>query len=117
MFFIDTDIVLRNIPKNGSKPKLVVPKTFEDKVRRLCHDLPVLGHQGVSKTYLRVKEKFYWYSMNQTTKDFVQTCDICSNKCSNIFTDQGILKADSSTGKQMVYKTSSCKVKDYLTDL
>lgn len=30
MFFIDTDGVLRNIPKNGSKPRLVVPKTLVD---------------------------------------------------------------------------------------
>lgn len=27
---------------------------------------------------LRVKEKFYWCNMNQSTKNFVRTCDICS---------------------------------------
>lgn len=78
MFFIDADGVLRNNPKNGGEPRLVVPKTLVDEVLGLSHDLPVMGHQGVSRTYLRVKEKFYWYNMNQSTKNFVRTCDICS---------------------------------------
>lgn len=72
------DGVLRNNPKNGGEPRLVVPKTLVDEVLGLSHDLPVMGHQGVSRTYLRVKEKFYWYNMNQSTKNFVRTCDICS---------------------------------------
>lgn len=78
MFFIDADGVLRNNPKNGGEPRLVVPKTLVDEVLGLSYDLPVMGHQGVSRTYLRVKEKFYWYNMNQSTKNFVRTCDICS---------------------------------------
>lgn len=78
MIFIDTDGVLRKIPKNGSKPRLVVLKTTVDEVLGLCYDLPVMGHQGVSRTYLRVKEKFYWYNMNQSTRNFVRTCDVCS---------------------------------------
>lgn len=28
-----------------------------------------MGHQGVVRTCLRVKEKFYWYSMSQATKN------------------------------------------------
>lgn len=58
MFFIDADGVLRNNPKNGGEPRLVVPKTLVDEVLGLSYDLPVMGHQGVSRTYLRVKEKF-----------------------------------------------------------
>lgn len=56
----------------------MLPKTLLDEVLGLSHELPVMGHQSVSRTYFRVKEKFYWYSMNQSTKEFVRTCDICS---------------------------------------
>lgn len=58
----------------------MVPKTLLNEVLGLSHDLPVMGHQSVSSTYLRVKEKFYWYSMNEllVTKNYVRTCDICS---------------------------------------
>lgn len=31
-----------------------------------------------SELILRVKEKFYWFSMSQATKNFVRTCDVCS---------------------------------------
>lgn len=65
------DEVLRNNPKNGGEQRLVVPKTLVDEELGLSHDLPVMGYQGVSRTYLRVKEKFYWYNMNQSTKNFV----------------------------------------------
>lgn len=76
MFFIDADGILRNNPNNGGEPRLVVPKTLLDEGLGLSHDLPVKGHQSVSRTYLRVK-KFYWYYMNQSIKNFVRTCDIC----------------------------------------
>lgn len=46
----------------------MVPNTLVDEVLGLSHDLSVMGHQGVSRTYLRVKEKFYWYNMNQSAK-------------------------------------------------
>lgn len=59
MFFIDADGVLRNNPKNSGEPRLVVPKTVVDEVLGLSHDLPAMGHQGVSRTYLRMKGKFY----------------------------------------------------------
>lgn len=54
MFFLDVDGVLRNIPKNGGDPRLVVPETLVNEVPGLCHGLPVMGHQGVSRTYLKL---------------------------------------------------------------
>jgi hypothetical protein len=52
MFFIDGEGILRNNPKNGGESRLVVPKTLVVEVLGLCHDLPVMEHQGVSRTYL-----------------------------------------------------------------
>lgn len=72
MFFLDTAGILRNIPKNEKPSGLVVTKNLVDEVLYLCHDIPAMGHQGVSRTYLRVKEKFYWFSMSQATKKLCQ---------------------------------------------
>lgn len=72
MFFLDTAGILRNIPKNEKPSGLVVTKNLVDEVLYLCHDIPAMGHQGVSRTYLRVKEKFYWFSMRQATKKLCQ---------------------------------------------
>lgn len=78
MFFLDTAGILRNIPKNENPSRLDVPKNLVDEVLHSCHNIPAMGHQGVVRTYLRVKEKFYWFSMSQATKIFVRTCDVCS---------------------------------------
>lgn len=78
MFFLDTAGILRNIPKNENPSRLNVPKNLVDEVLHSCHNIPAMGHQGVVRTYLRVKEKFYWFSMSQATKNFVRTCDVCS---------------------------------------
>lgn len=78
MFFLDTAGILRNIPKNENPSRLDVPKNLVDEVLHSCHNIPAMGHQGVVRTYLRVKEKFYWFSMSQATKNFVRTCDVCS---------------------------------------
>lgn len=78
MFFLDTAGILRNIPKNENPSRLDVPKNLVDEVFYSCHNIPAMGHQGVVRTYLRVKEKFYWFSMSQATKNFVRTCDVCS---------------------------------------
>lgn len=79
MFFIDADGVLRNNPKKGGEPRPVVPKTLVDEVLGLSHDLPVMYHQGLSRTYSRAKEKLYWYNMNQSTKNSVCTLTFAVN--------------------------------------
>lgn len=45
-----------------------MPKPLVEEVLEIYHDLQLIVHQSVSRTYLRVKEKFYWYSMNKATK-------------------------------------------------
>lgn len=36
-----------------------IPSTMKTEVMNLCHDVPAAGHQGVSRTLSRVKERFY----------------------------------------------------------
>lgn len=76
-FFLDSDGVLRNRSKNNLT-RLVVPKPYIQEVLSLNHDLPMTGHQGVDRTRARIKEKFYWYKMNETIKAYVQACAICN---------------------------------------
>jgi hypothetical protein len=45
MFFLDSDGVMRNTPKNGGDPRLIVPQALVNEVLGLSHDLPVMGHQ------------------------------------------------------------------------
>jgi hypothetical protein len=58
MFFLDGKGILRNIPKKQGDNRLVVPRKLVQEVLSMCHDLPASGHQGTSRTYARVKEKY-----------------------------------------------------------
>jgi hypothetical protein len=57
---------------------LVVPKKLREEVLRLCNDIPASGHQGISRTKARLREKFFWYGMMKETAGFVSTCGPCS---------------------------------------
>ena len=41
------------------------------------HCTPIAGHQGVTKTYQRLKKGFYWQRMKGDIKRFVVECAIC----------------------------------------
>ena len=78
MFFLDEEGILRNLAKKDGHTRLVVPKNLVEEVLSMCHDLPVMGHQGMDRTYGRVKEKYYWYQMNQSTRQFISSCSTCN---------------------------------------
>jgi len=58
--------------------KLVVPDSLKEKAVSLNHDLPSAAHQGIARTKAKMKEKFFWYGMSEFVKNFVISCDKCS---------------------------------------
>ncbi len=80
LYYLDEDGVLFNLPKNeGKDHRLVVPSTLTKLVLELCHELPSAGHQGVSRTRLRVKHRYYWYNMTTEIRQFVASCEVCNH--------------------------------------
>lgn len=64
--------------------KLVVPKDFRNKVYEECHDEVTAGHLGVMKTYLRVRQRYYWPKMKADIARYVKSCLVCQkNKPDN----------------------------------
>ena len=45
-----------------------------------CHDSTVGGHKGETKTYERVRERFYWKGMREDIRDYVRSCESCQKK-------------------------------------
>ena len=43
------------------------------------HDSPLGGHSGISSTYHKVKQLFYWPKLEQAVVDNVLACDICQH--------------------------------------
>lgn len=76
LFILDQDGLLWK-QDEGTKV-LVLPSTMIAEVMNLCHDVPSTGHQGVSSTLSRVKERFYWYTLSTDVQNFVASCAVCN---------------------------------------
>jgi len=45
-----------------------------------CHASAIGGHKGMTKTYRRVKDKYYWPGMKADIQNFIQRCRNCQLK-------------------------------------
>ena len=58
--------------------RLVVPTTLIDEILLNCHDSIEGGHQGIVRTYHRVKADYYWIGLYADVVKHVQACEDCS---------------------------------------
>ncbi len=56
---------------------LVIPKIFQEFILTHYHDSIWAGHLGITRTYDRIKQKFYWKNMYEAVKHHVNTCVQC----------------------------------------
>jgi len=50
---------------------------YKDKILNEFHNSPISGHMGFQKTYIRLRDNFYWNGMRDDVKTFVTQCLIC----------------------------------------
>jgi transposase InsO family protein/predicted aspartyl protease len=74
---IDTILVGR---RRRFKRRIVVPNTKRTEVLQACHEHPLAGHFGRTKTYERVMERFWWMNMYEDVKQWVKSCTNCAAK-------------------------------------
>ncbi|POM71294.1 Reverse transcriptase, partial [Phytophthora palmivora] len=61
--------------------RLVVPATMVNEVLQNCHNSVEGGHQGIVRTYHRVKSDYYWIGLYADVVRHVQSCqDCCTSK-------------------------------------
>lgn len=57
--------------------KLVLPYEHRNEVLNKCHDDPTAGHFGVGKTHSKIADIYYWPTLFQDVKEYVDSCEIC----------------------------------------
>ena len=62
---------------------LAIPKICIDKIIALYHTSLFAGHQGVVKTYLTMKDKFFIPNLMHYLRSFIKGCHICQLSRSN----------------------------------
>ncbi|KAE9284006.1 hypothetical protein PR003_g26974 [Phytophthora rubi] len=60
------------------KLRLVVPTTLIDEILQSCHNSLEGGHQGMVRTYHRVRADYYWIGLYADTIKHVESCEDCS---------------------------------------
>lgn len=58
--------------------KQVVPKDKRLELLQQAHDEPTSGHPGVTKTYAKLRQKFYWPKMKADVAAYVRRCVTCT---------------------------------------
>lgn len=97
---------IKNIFKTkftASQTKLIICNgeiTIPDLIKRQFiikenHESAIGGHKGVTKTYMRIREKYFWPRMKIDIQQFIAKCDSCQiNKLSRLKTRQPLILTD-----------------------
>ena len=56
---------------------LAIPKICVDKIIAIYHTSLFAGHQGVVKTYLTMKDKFFILNLMHYLRSFIKGCHVC----------------------------------------
>ncbi|GFV89445.1 retrovirus-related Pol polyprotein from transposon 297 [Trichonephila clavipes] len=57
--------------------RVYIPKSLREAILQECHDLPLAGHLGKRKTYLKLRDTCYFPYMRKYIFEYVSTCDRC----------------------------------------
>ncbi|GFS92371.1 retrovirus-related Pol polyprotein from transposon 297 [Trichonephila clavipes] len=64
-------------PDDGSVNATVCEDRFGEAIMKEFHDLPLAGHLGKRKTYLKLRDTCYFPYMRKYIFEYVSTCDRC----------------------------------------
>ncbi|OWZ17189.1 reverse transcriptase [Phytophthora megakarya] len=65
--------------KNQSERRLVVPETLRADMLHYSHEDFQGGHQGINRTFERLRSEFYWIGMYANVQKFVRECVDCAS--------------------------------------
>jgi hypothetical protein len=93
--YVLTDGLLyrRNVAHLGNDKLLVVPKSIRNEILYECHDSPLTGgHLGFSKTFTKIKSRYYWPNMLKEVEKYVKSCADCQTRKSPKLAPEGLLQ-------------------------
>jgi hypothetical protein len=71
---------------------LVPGSALKAKILHACHNSPVAGHQGISKTYRQVRERFAWKGLKEDVMKHVKECTTCQENKDEHMHPAGLLQ-------------------------
>ena len=62
----------------GIVSRVVVPVSMQSDVLHMCHTDFQSGHQGVNRTFERLKKEYHWIGMYNAVQEYVRSCVDCA---------------------------------------
>ena len=78
LYYVGRRRELRETQEDDNKLRLVIPTTLIDEILLHCHDSIEGGHQGIVRTYHKVKTDYYWIGLYVDVARHVQAFEDCS---------------------------------------
>ncbi|CAF2647256.1 unnamed protein product [Rotaria sp. Silwood2] len=64
--------------RHATKTKLLyLPSSMINSLLKACYSDPLGGHFGIQRTYLKLKNKFWWPGMKHTITQYIKSCLPC----------------------------------------
>lgn len=79
-FLIQNGVLYKRNSGAGQKWLPVIPSAMINEILVESHDSPISGHLGFTRTYDKIRKRFYWKNMKKTIYNYVQTCHLCQTK-------------------------------------
>ncbi|OWZ00663.1 LOW QUALITY PROTEIN: hypothetical protein PHMEG_00028100 [Phytophthora megakarya] len=79
LYYVGTKPLRRDQQQEDAMLRLVVPSTMIQEVLQNCHDSLEGGHQGIARTFYRVKLDYYWIGLFADVARHVRSCPDCSS--------------------------------------
>lgn len=82
-YFVENDLLMRKWCSNAKDSdwdvvyQIVIPSPYRQHVLCLAHDHQLAGHLGVTKTYNRILQHFFWPGLKKHVVQYCRTCHTC----------------------------------------
>lgn len=90
-YILEKGILYKASKQNKSKLLLVLPQSMVKYVLEETHDRPTGGHFGSKKTINKIKQRFYWKSLDEDVKSYIASCDKCQRRKTNYNDKPGLM--------------------------
>ena len=77
--YIVQDNILYKRNKNGN-PLRVITKDNLEKILYNMHNVPNAGHFGVKATIDKIRQRYFWPTMGEDVRKYIETCDTCQRQ-------------------------------------
>jgi hypothetical protein len=80
-YIMHENLLYKLMTKQGNSAKKVkliyLPSSMVNNLLQAYHTDPLGGHFGIQRTYLKVKNKFWWPKMKQSISQYIKSCLPC----------------------------------------